>query len=785
MAVWKLALLTGAVLAPLAAQAQRAESEQQGTPEQASVTGSAGVGDIIVTATRRQSSIADVPIAITAMSQAALDDRGIRNVSDLSRITPGLSFTPAWGGSTRISIRGISSTVGAGTTGIYVDDTPIQVRTLGAGNTSSNAYPAIFDVERVEVLRGPQGTLFGAGSEGGAVRFITPEPSLNKYSGYMRAEQAFTQHGDPTNEVGAAIGGPIVNDKLGFRISGFYRRDGGWIDRVDPLTGAQIDKNSNALETISLRGALQFAPTDRLKITPAILYQEVKGRDSNQIWRNLSDPANDVFKSGQALRQPSLDRYLLYSLAATWDLGPASLISNTSYFDRKNPLDVDYTAYAAELLGGDYLAAYRSKSPSVAAMNNRQKVFTQEVRLQSNGAGRLKWVLGLFYQDAKQYATEDVHITNGDGLTQALFGTTVEGAFGIPLVQPGNVIYYGYDQSRDKQIAGFGQLDFSLTEQLTLTAGLRVARTKFRSSNVQGGPFNGEVTRGSSRQSETPVTPKFGIEYKPDRDLMLYASVAKGFRTGGGNNPVPVLTCGKDLAALGLSGAPADYKSDSVWSYEAGVKGAAFNRRLRIETSAFYIDWQNIQASIPLNSCGFTFIGNLGAARSRGFDLHITAAPVRGLTLEAAVGYTDAKYKDTVYGGVLRNGSRSIVISKNDPLFVAPWTVSLSGDYETDLASGAGISGYLHGEYNYGAGWNYGRVATIGYDPLDTSQAATHVAALRVGVRKDGIDASLFVNNLFNSRDRLAVSHDPISSALFRDVIFRPRTIGATISYRY
>jgi outer membrane receptor protein involved in Fe transport len=177
-------------------------------------------GDIVVTANRRASLVSDVPIAISAFTQSTLDQKGIRDVSDLSRIAAGVTFTPGWGGSTNISIRGISSSVGAGTTGIYIDDTPIQVRALGASDTATNAYPAVFDVARIEVLRGPQGTLFGAGSQGGTIRFITPEPSLRETKLYVRSEAAVTEGGDPSGEIGAALSVPLVEDVLGLRVTG-------------------------------------------------------------------------------------------------------------------------------------------------------------------------------------------------------------------------------------------------------------------------------------------------------------------------------------------------------------------------------------------------------------------------------------------------------------------------------------------------------------------------------------------------------------------------------------
>src|ERR1700738_4417815 len=205
--------------------------------------------EIVVTATRHEESLSRVPISVTAMTQEALDIRAVKDFQDVARFTPGVNIDNS--GTNNISIRGIASTGGAGTTGIYLDDTPIQMRALAFN--PDEALPKSFDIDRVEVLRGPQGTLFGAGSEGGTVRYITTQPSLTKTSIYSRAEFSSTQGGDPSYEAGVAVGGPLVEGKLGARLAGGYRKDGGWIDRIDPYTLAVVDKNANHDETVLVR----------------------------------------------------------------------------------------------------------------------------------------------------------------------------------------------------------------------------------------------------------------------------------------------------------------------------------------------------------------------------------------------------------------------------------------------------------------------------------------------------------------------------------------------------
>src|ERR1700722_2533297 len=257
-----------------------------------------GLEEIVVTATRRTERLQDVPVSVLAFSQEKMDSQGLKNVDDLARLSPGLNFQRNGMSSagnyndegSDINIRGVDSTAGTSTTGIYIDDTPIQTRHIGFG--SINAFPALFDLDRVEVLRGPQGTLFGAGAEGGVVRFIAPEPNLTKSTGYVKSDFSITDGGSPSYSEGAAVGAPIIDDVLAFRVSVSYERDGGWVDRTSytlsppgaanvfggaptptPINGSTTDPNANWSETTTARLAVTWKVTDALEITPSVYYQ--------------------------------------------------------------------------------------------------------------------------------------------------------------------------------------------------------------------------------------------------------------------------------------------------------------------------------------------------------------------------------------------------------------------------------------------------------------------------------------------------------------------------------
>src|SRR5579863_8325914 len=277
-----LLLLAGA---PGVGQAQQTQSTETATASEAATP--VGLQEVTVTATRRAESLSKVPISVTALTQEALDDRGIKDFTEVARFTPGVNFDNS--GTNNISIRGISSTGGAGTTGIYLDDTPIQIRAVGFN--PDDTLPKTFDLDRVEILRGPQGTLFGAGSEGGTVRYIMNQPSVTKESTYMRSEVSFTRYGDPSYETGIAHGGPIVNDVLGYRASVWYRYDGGWIDRIDPTTLDVVDHRANHANTIAARLALLVQPLDSLKITPSVMFQNARKHDESDFWPAYSNVA--------------------------------------------------------------------------------------------------------------------------------------------------------------------------------------------------------------------------------------------------------------------------------------------------------------------------------------------------------------------------------------------------------------------------------------------------------------------------------------------------------------
>jgi outer membrane receptor protein involved in Fe transport len=750
----------------------------QAQPGDASATAPVPNDDIVVTATRQSESLSKVPLSVAAFSQKTMDSQGVRSVNDIARLTPGLALTPLGsadvsGNNRTISIRGIASTVGSATTGIYVDDTPIQVRSLG--NATSNVYPQVFDLERVEVLRGPQGTLFGAGAEGGAVRFITPQPGLDRFTGYARSEIATTEGGAASYEAGAAIGGPIKQDVLGFRISGWYRRDGGYIDRVSPTTGGTLDKNSNSQDNYVVRAALKFRPVENFTATASILLQKQEYDDSSSYTASFSDPDEGKFKAARLIPTTGNDRFALPSLTLQYDGSFFSVISTTSYFTRSVDRNVDYSAFISSLLlGGPY--NYGPDEYSSAEIDDRQNSFNQEVRIQSKTGHRLNWVLGGFYGVNKQSSYQ----YNYD----PYFNTARERLGLAPLtLLNGDSVFETNPRSHDEQLAAFGQVDWELLDGVKLTAGVRVAKVDLKATRFSQGPVAGGTISNSAKQSETPVTPKFGASWQVSPTTMLYASASKGYRIGGVNGP-QISLCGDALAQLGLSQSPTAYKSDSVWSYESGLKSRLFGGKLHFEASVFDIEWRNIQRGISLASCGSGFVTNFGSASSTGFDLSFDVQPLESFTLSGSIGYADARLTSNVFGPTSTSGVQTVYGRKGDKIGGPPLTWTISGEYDLPIADDRTL--YARADYQHigpGADIDY---SVYGADSLIPKSEAYDQVSLRAGARLAGFDLSVFVNNLLNqdpllTRMRYTTAYD----TYFQDSTLRPRTIGLTGAYRF
>jgi outer membrane receptor protein involved in Fe transport len=801
-------LCASAATAVCAADAPAAPAEESTGP----------LAEVVVTAERREESLSKVPISVTAMTQADMDTKGIKDIVDVARFTPGISVDNS--GTNNISIRGIASSGGAGTTGIYIDDTPIQMRALAFN--PDETLPKSFDIDRVEVLRGPQGTLFGAGSEGGTVRYITTQPSLSKVSVYSRDEVSFTQGGEANYEAGVAAGGPLIENTFGARATVWYRHDGGWIDRVDPTAAdpqnTVVDKNANHGDTVMLRVAGLWAPSDTWSITPSVYYQNRQTHDVSNFWPVYSNPGNDSFISGNPTQRAQPDKFYLPALKIQGDFGSVRLISNTSYFHRQEQTGYDGTEYNLgfyETFGGFqpgvpfpmidasgiHLPAALADYRSPASIDNDQQNFTQEIRLQSvDPAARLLWTTGLFFSSNRQQYLEQIHDPMLNDFTQVVFGVPYTDEFADPDGNPvpfdphfPNDSYFLQTHAEDKQLAWYGEGTYALTDTLKATVGVRFSRTEFSFNTLTGGPqlfLANQVNNGDKK--ENSFTPKLNLAWQMDNNNLLYATYAKGFRPGGANNPVPYAACASDFQTFGIANAPATYNSDTVDSYEIGSKNNIENR-VRIATSIYYIKWHNIQQTVVPPVCEISFISNLGEATAKGGDVQAEVDVGGGLSAELTAGYTEARYtRDSRFPGqttapIVIKGD-SIIGESGQPN--APVSASVGLEYKFALME---HESFVRADYEYQgrAKWTSPQQDpnSAQFDAEFFTLPSTSFMSMRGGMTFGQWQVEPFVDNLFNSHTitnyDFSIDYGVGVNRLQRNFTFRPRTVGITASYRY
>jgi outer membrane receptor protein involved in Fe transport len=911
-----LALFAGTALNSLAFQAEA----QQAPP---SAAGDDLLGEVVVTATRQTDTVSRVPLSITAVTQKSLDQGGIKSVSDLSRTVPALTVSAVVGGVATLTIRGIA---GAGptqaTTGAYLDDTPLQKRnSQGVSQNNGTPVPPLFDLDRVEVLRGPQGTLYGGSSEGGTIRFITPTPSLTRSSMYMRSEVSATHYGDPSYELGVAVGAPIVQDKLGFRIAVYGRHTGGYIDYLDPyLNGAKRFEDGNTQNDASIRASVLFAPTENSRITLAYFGSRQRQSDQTGSWTlpvsgtftvpttcfrlapgsvypaagnpaavacpapGAPVPANTYIRPGVTYGPfPYLDKPYSYiggyekapvrstfdapSLTLEYNFPKMTVKSITSYihdeskghsYEQPQVTQVQgvvgrtgvryqpgstlgFIAAGQDVATGFPLwAPFPDWAGDFRSLNKRHGI-TEELRFSSADTGSpLSWVFGLYYSKfdghtnyilfedldrinplaigvkSNQRYTQRYPLATGQtcanlGLPAGTNFLNVAGAclVGLDPQLNGQLATAREQTLADTELASFGEANYFITSKLKLTAGLRLSRIQFDYRQVFYGAASGflvptlentGITVGSS--TESPVTPKFGAQYQFTETNMAYVTAAKGYRGGGVNVPLPVAICGPGLANIGLTveDAPKTYDSDSVWSYEAGSKFRLFGNRLQVNTSAFRIDWKNVQLNVAIPGCGPTFVQNAGQARSQGFDLEAQARPISGVTLGLSLGYNDAQYTTTATGPIPKNGSPATpVVQKGDKLPVPPWAISVNARYDFSVLGKH--TAYLRADWRYTSKYFRGFGPGVNSFAPDTRQAASaSIVNARAGMNFNRLDINLFVNNLFESRDALGFSGGRTSctpntdascatftsyNPFFAEQSFRPREIGLQVAYRY
>ena len=703
--------------------------------------GPAGLEEVVVTASKRAENLQDVAASVTALSGDALVRLNTQDFADYAGLVPGLSFNGGGViGHNQIVLRGLSTGASqqGSTVGVYIDDVPFGTTGGLAWGAALSPDPDLFDVERIEVLKGPQGTLYGASTLGGLIKIVPRGADVAGFESSVRLSGNSVADGANGYGVRGMVNMPFADGKAAVRVSGFYRDDAGYVDN---LGTARNDTNS----AISRGGriALAYEPTDALTIDVSALMQtaDARGRGFEHIDAYTLAPVDAERTQRTYFSEPTEMKYELYSLKLSYDLGWADLVSVSGYGVVDDLGTIDLTSAFAPLFPIPDLGV-------TSGFGRRSDKYTQEIRLASTpDHGRLDWRLGLYYTYEK-----------------SLYGAYLRGrsiATGEPVPGADNNVYTFDLHSRYREAAGFGDVTIRLTDTLDFTSGLRWGRNQQEYTAPNSGllsvnpQYGGESSDSSWTFNET-------LRWKPREGLMSYVTVASGYRPGG----PAVIPPG--VAAVEAFG------PDTVTNYEVGIKSESSDRRLVLNASVFRIDWDDIQLNRLAGA--FTIFANGGKARSEGLELEARYVPNDTWSFAAAAGYTDTELLDDApdSGGV-----------KGDSLPFSPdWSGAFMADYNFPVWPGA--------RGNLGLTARY-----VGQSMSSFSNSTTNIPArlqsytpvdLRAGLSFDRWEVNLNVDNLQDKRGFSGVQNRqlvPSQGLPSEATLHAPRTISLAVSMHF
>lgn len=715
------------------------------------------VGEIVVTALKRETRLQDTPLSISAISGETLLNQGAGSITDMVRSIPGLNLTEGQTSQRRITIRGVQS-AGESTVGLYMGETPVN------GPNSATSDPSgitpdlnMFDVARVEVLRGPQGTLYGSGSMSGTFKLVYNSPDVTEYQGAFDGAISSIKGGGTNYSARAMLNMPIAQDLAALRVVGYYDKRGGYVDNV------YLDqKNINSARSYGARFMLGIEPAVGVKLTGTVILQEQESYDS-PIWQ----PSVGEFKTDAVHKQPFPNSFRLYSATAEVDLGFATFTGTgsrytfdaTKYIEgtRSAVAAADRYAYCSRYFGisgactQEQNEQYRDWIYSILPLSGYQPMdvgtWVWEGRLAGSAGDMVDWTVGVFHENRKDSAVSST--VEADAET---------GLVTFPVV-------YNFSRSIAvalKQTAFFGEVTVRPMRGLSITGGARrysydktstaqVLTTSYINASVAGPP-------NTQTDDASGWVTKINVSYEPTDDIMVYAQRSEGFRPGGLNN------------TPGLSPELIPYTSDSLVSYEAGIKSAWLGRSVTVNISAYQIDWDDMQISAQIPN--FSFIANVGASRIRGVELELGAQPVGGLMLTGSAAYQKGELRaDQINGAIAAPGLKGDRIP-NEPAFTAAFSAQYDWAVSTDLGAFARM------DFNYtGKSYSEFRPTSAVYEEMGDYA----IFNLRAGLDYEGWMVAAFVNNVFDANGRIRVTSNTFSGVEQGTISTMPRTVGLNV----
>ena len=737
-----------------------------------------GLEEVIVTATKRAESLQEVGMSVTAISEKDIENMGIDSYLDFAVRIPNLGTSFQSDGRFDANSPALRGVFGSGdksssaTTGFYIDDVPV----------TAALQPRVLDLERIEVLRGPQGSLYGARSMGGTIRLITQQPDLEESSGAVHVAMSSVSDGGENYNFDGHINVPLVEGRAGLRVAAYYGSVSGIYDRVyDPTwfnyqTGEEVlgttpafARNEDVDDEDYYGGqiSLKWMATDNLSITPKFMYQKIEADGlpfADIDAENMETPR--YFDS----EEPGEDEWWIGSVVINWSMDGGDLTSTTAYYER------DVSEFEEEHTFLDFIYGAAVGIPitpleSTLETTSEYENFTHETRFTSSNDGPWNYTVGIFYADGEFIRGYPPALQPGaNAALDAALGIPAPGSAGIV---PGDLIYITSQPEEVEELAIFGELTWDVTDRLALTAGGRWYDTEVKFSSASDGFANGGPSQFSGDQSESGFNPKVMAAYDMSDDVNFYASAAKGFRIGGVNGQISPTLCGDELDRVGLDpDSLRTYDSDDLWSYEVGVKSTLANNTVSLNAAAFFIDWQDA-LQVQRLACGFQVDANIGDVESTGFEVELSAAPIDGLTIDLGVGYTSTEV-------VSPAGSGFPSYEKGKELHGIPdWTATGSVQYVFPAFSAWDVRLRADGNY-YGDSTSFNNGTVVDRD----SWSALN---LRAGLLNESWDLTLFADNVTDERANLADNRSIAAEMPGRPRIVtnRPRTIGVEARYRF
>ena len=758
----------------------------------------AAIEEIVVTATKRALAIQEVPFSINAQTQEDIRRIGATNFEDLARNVAGLAVQNLGPGQSQVGIRGVSA-------GQIVRDQPGVKEQVGVYMDESVVSLSLFtpdfdlyDLNRLETLRGPQGTLFGSGSIGGTVRYITNQPNADAFEAELELDFNSIQQGSNGGHIKAMVNAPLDNGGA-LRAVLYSTEYGGYIDAYGENGAYNADVNTGSRD--GARIAITFSPSDNLTITPRLIYQEIDadGYNRQEVFNLFANPYTTTrtprtFKNREQhlMREEGYsDTTKLIDVVVEAGFDGYDLTFVGSSMERDIVVSRDATALTSSVWIDIGYPDAQALIPSNLIDTTDLEQDTAELRFSSNTDGQLQWVVGLFYSDTQRDYAQRLPTPNSAAGTDALLGagTSAAVANGFPNLDSPFNSDLPYDI---EQTAIFGEATYDVNDKLQMTFGGRYYNTDEVRVITTGGLFaNGDAGQ-VNETSSSGFTPRVLAKYNLNENTTLNAQISQGFRLGGVNDPLNTPVCSaQDLA---IFGGYQDYGDETLWNYEVGFKSTLGNGAT-LNAAAFYADMEDLQVTLDAGSCSSRITFNVPEAKSSGVEIEYTSQPTDNLELSIAASAINAKFKSTVMDatgsvlGGLENGNRLASVPEVQ--------LAATGTYLFPLDRGDGfISATVHyigdritqpgdqrpGEGNFASGLAFGGASGADVTSLDLILASYTILNFRAGVTIDnGWEAAIYMNNATDENANLSFDRERGGRARLGFRTNQPRTIGVTV----